>query len=203
MKINQNLALQSLKRTLESYYPISEKTWQQFIPLCHYLELDAQQTIYRLGELPTTYSYVYQGLVRGFVTDDKANEYNKIFFNETMFPGAMTALLTNSPAQIAFETIEPCKLITINFKGFRKLLEQSEDLKLFQINYLEKNWLLAKDARETEIVQQEATERYIKFTQQSPELAGRLPQYHIASHLGITPTQLSRIRKKIAENQPM
>lgn len=203
MNINKDLAFQSLKRTLSTYYPISDETWRQYSQLCRYVELEAQQQLYGLGELPTTYSYVYQGLVRGYVIDEKGHEYNKIFFNETMFPGSMTALLTQSPAKIAFETIEPCKLVTVDFRGFRELLISNEEIKLYHINYLEKNWLLAKDARETEIVQQEATERYIKFTLENPELASRLPQYHIAAHLGITPTQLSRIRKKIAENQPM
>jgi hypothetical protein len=74
---------------------------------------------------------------------------------------------------------------------------QKEDLKLFQIHYLEQNWLLAKDEREIEIVQDNATTRYLRFTRAYPNLVDRLPQYHIASHLGITPTQLSRIRKSL------
>ena len=70
-------------------------------------------------------------------------------------------------------------------------------MKLFQIHYLEKNWLLAKDAREIELVQEDATARYLRFIDEYPRLVERLPQYHIALHLGITPTQLSRIRKNL------
>ena len=81
--------------------------------------------------------------------------------------------------------------------GYRKLLMEKHDLKLFQIYYLEKNWLVAKEIREVEIVQNNAAQRYKKFLAEYPSLEERLPQYHIASHLGITPTQLSRIRKKI------
>jgi hypothetical protein len=46
-------------------------------------------------------------------------------------------------------------------------------------------------------VQEDASQRYVRFIQDYPFLVERLPQHHIASHLGITPTQLSRIRKKI------
>lgn len=74
---------------------------------------------------------------------------------------------------------------------------EESDLKLFHIFYLEKNWLMAKDAREIEIVQENAGQRYQRFLKEYPSLNSRIPQYHIASHLGITPTQLSRIRKKI------
>ena len=76
------------------------------------------------------------------------------------------------------------------------MIEKS-DLKLFQIYYLEKNWLLAKDSREIEIVQDDATARYLRFIGENHRLVNRLAQYHIASHLGITPTQLSRIRRNL------
>jgi hypothetical protein len=85
----------------------------------------------------------------------------------------------------------------LDFPAYRSLLLQRDDLKLFQIHYLEKNWLLDKDAREIAIVQEDASQRYVRFIQDYPFLVERLPQHHIASHLGITPTQLSRIRKKI------
>ena len=117
--------------------------------------------------------------------------------DEGMFPGSMTALLTSTPSVLVFEAVEDVLIIEINFVAYRKLMIEKDDLKLFQIYYLEKNWLLAKDAREIEIVQDDATARYLRFIEQYPSLVGRLPQYHIASHLGITPTQLSRIRKNL------
>ncbi|WP_340679049.1 hypothetical protein, partial [Paraglaciecola sp.] len=137
------------------------------------------------------------GLIRCFVCDEKGNEYNKNFFDEGKFPGSMSALLSSSPSAVTFETIEDTCIIEINFLAFRKLLIEKDDLKLFQIYYLEKNWLQEKDARETEIVQDDATTRYVRFVDKHHSLVDRLAQYHIASHLGITPTQLSRIRKKL------
>ena len=74
---------------------------------------------------------------------------------------------------------------------------QNDELKLFQIYYLEKNWLLAKESREIEFVQNDASARYLCFINEYPALKDRLPQYHIASYLGITPTQLSRIKKNL------
>ena len=69
-------------------------------------------------------------------------------------------------------------------------------MKLFQIYYLERNSLISKDAREVDIVQKDANERYDEFLETYEEQYSRLTQYHIDSHLGITATQLSRIRKK-------
>ncbi|MCV2403437.1 Crp/Fnr family transcriptional regulator [Marinomonas sp. C2222] len=187
----------ALRKSLESYAVISDDTWNELKQFCHYRELDKLSFLYKMGDVPNSFSYVYQGLFRCFICDDKGNEYNKIFFCEGMFPGSMTSLLTSSPSFLAIEAIEKSQIIEIEFAAFRQLLLEKEDLKLFQIAYLEKNWLLEKERREIEIVQENATSRYLRFLAEYPELESRIPQYHIASHLGITPTQLSRIRKKL------
>ena len=99
--------------------------------------------------------------------------------------------------------LESSVIIEISFAGYRNLLLKNHDFALLHISYLEKNWVIAKDVREVEIVMEDATERYKKFLDDYPGLQDRIQQYHIASHLGITPTQLSRVRKKNLKNQPM
>ncbi|WP_349304652.1 Crp/Fnr family transcriptional regulator [Pseudoalteromonas sp. BDTF-M6] len=194
----QQAAFDSLRAQMTEYAPIGEQTWQQFKPLCTLIHVDKHQLIYPDGVVPRSFSYLYRGLVRCFVTDEKGNEYNKMFFDEGKFPGSMTALLTQQASSLAFEALERSTLIAIDFKGYRRLMQSNTELMLYHIHYLEKNWLLAKDQREIEIVQDDATTRYLHFSKQFPALAERLPQYHIASHLGITPTQLSRVRKNLS-----
>lgn len=197
MTLSEEKAYLALRKSLESYSPISDETWQAFRNISKFRTLTKLSLLYSAGEIPHSYAYVYQGLVRCFVCDDKGNEYNKNFFDEGTFPGQMAALLTCTSSTFAFETIEDSLIIEIDFSAYRRLMIEKDDLKLFQIYYLEKNWLLAKDAREVEIVQDDATARYLRFIDKHSRLVDRLPQYHIASHLGITPTQLSRIRKNL------
>jgi len=194
---DKDKAFLNLRGSLSSYAPISDDTWHEFMAICKFRTLPKNSFLYNIGSLLPSYSYIYRGLIRCFACDEKGNEYNKMFFNEGMFPGSMTSLLKSTPSMLAFEAIEDSMIIEIDFKGYRKLMLQNEELKLFQIYYLEKNWLLAKDAREIEIVQEDATARYLRFMKNHSALVDRLPQYHIASHLGITPTQLSRIRKNM------
>ncbi|WP_245825492.1 Crp/Fnr family transcriptional regulator [Pseudocolwellia agarivorans] len=191
----KNQAFLALKTAMNAYYPLSDSTWNTFIKFCECINVNKNEALYPSGQVPQSFAFVYQGLFRAFHIDDKGHEYNKTFFYEGCFPGSMTALLTNSATATTIDALESSIIITINFKQYRQLLLTSEDLKLFQIYYLEKNWLLTKDARENEIIQEDATQRYQRFLQEFPELNQRLAQYHIASHLGITPTQLSRIRK--------
>jgi len=194
---DENKSFLALRDSLASYAPISDETWEAFMGISKFRVLPKNTVLYGAGNIPQSFAYVYRGLMRCFVCDENGKEYNKNFFDEGMFPGAMTALLTSSPSALTFETVEDTLLIEINFAAYRKLMIEKNDLKLFQIYYLEKNWLLAKDSREIEIVQDDATARYLRFIDEHPTLVNRLAQYHIASHLGITPTQLSRIRKNL------
>lgn len=60
---------------------------------------------------------------------------------------------------------------------------------------------LRKEKKELELLKSSAEERYLHFLTDYPGLVQRVPQYHIASYLGITPESLSRIRSKLAKNK--
>ncbi len=61
---------------------------------------------------------------------------------------------------------------------------------------LAESYFIQKEQREIDLVMKDATEQYALFQKAFPQLENRTPQYHISSYLGITPTQLSRIRAK-------
>jgi CRP-like cAMP-binding protein len=180
---------------MHEYAPISDSTFTDLLACSRLITLDKGEFYCVQGSMPTEFGFVALGLLRYYTCDEEGNEYNKVFFDEGTFPGAIAALLTGQPANVAIQALEPCELVSMHFAGFRRILQAREDLKWFQIQYLEANWLLKKEPREFALVQEEASDRYRRFQQESPGLAARLPLFHIASHLGITPTQLSRIRR--------
>lgn len=190
-------AFNALHKVMNEYSPISDSTWRRLKIGSAFRCVPKHHILYPCSEILHSFSFAFSGLFRVYISDEKGNEYNKNFFEEDSFPGSMSALLTASPSKFSIQSLEPSCIIEIDFKIYRSLLIELDDLKLFHIHYLEKNWLLAKDAREVELVQENATQRYQRFLKEYPRLNSRISQFHIASHLGITPTQLSRIRKKI------
>lgn len=199
----KSAALSALRKAIEAYGKIQDDTWILLQEICTCTSLDKGEVLYNTGATPSSFAFVYSGLLRAFTTDEKGNEYTKIFFDKGNFPGSMRSLLQSKPSEFTIDTLEASIIIEISFTGYRNLLATNHDLALFHIAYLEKNWVIAKEVREVEIVMEDAAERYQKFINDYPKLQGRIQQYHIASHLGITPTQLSRIRKKLSQNQPM
>lgn len=76
----KNKAFIALKQTMELYSPISDETWSALKAICKFRMIGKHHTLYYAGEVPTSYSFVYSGLFRNFVTDENGNEYNKFFF---------------------------------------------------------------------------------------------------------------------------
>lgn len=191
-------ALQSLREVMNKYYPLSDETWQNIAQITTFSRIKKHDYLCRCNEYQTAFYFVGSGLFRVYTIDERGKEYNKVFFDEHTFPGSMVSLLKNEPSTFEIQALEDSTVLHINFKQYRELMMKSEDLKLFQIFYLEKHWLIQKSSRELSIVQHDAQDRYMEFLEEYPTLSSRIPQYHIASHLGITPTQLSRIRKNIS-----
>ncbi len=196
-EITKEEAFLFLRKTVNDYYLLSDETFLCLQNICTFTYVKKNESICKINEVPKYFYFVLKGLFRSFIISSKGKEYNKNFFTEGMFPGSMSSLLKNESSSFEIQALENSYIFKIDFKKYRELLLVSEDLKLFQIYYLEENWLLQKDSREVSIVQDDALMRYEEFIFANKNLVTRLTKYHIASHLGITATQLSRIRKNI------
>lgn len=195
--------LRPLRRAMEAYSPVSDDTFAKLSHLCRRTRVEEGRDLYSVGVAPRSFAFVERGLLRACYSDETGAEYTKIFFEEGSFPGSMVALLTGAPSQFSVKTIEESSVLEIDFPRFRALLEAHHDLALFQVRYLERNWVIEKEAREVSFAVHDASQRYEEFLRQHPGLEARLPQFMVASHLGITPTQLSRIRAKLRALQQM
>ena len=58
--------------------------------------------------------------------------------------------------------------------------------------------LVRKERKARSLMLQSATERYASLVAERPDLVQRVPQYHLASYLGMTDVHLSRVRRVLA-----
>ncbi len=193
-----------LKNNLEVYNEITDESFSKLLLICNIQKVKEGESLISLGEMTDSIYFLCSGLLRAYTVDshDCAKEYNKIFFTENMFPASMSALVSGTESQFAIEALEDSVVIRINYKKFRELLGLCTDLMNFYVNYLEKNWIVRKEEAEVSFVFDDAKARYLKFCNLYPDLVRRLPLKHVASSLGVTSTQLSRIRKEL-KNQHM
>jgi len=200
MSINQAKYINDLKVKFNYYSPISEQSWQLIENNIEINSIKKGELLLRNGQIAKEIHFVAKGALRSFITDREGNIYNKNIFLEGDLAGSTASLIQQTPSDFSIEALEDAVLININYKKYRELIFQNDDLKNFYIAYLERNWVIEKEQREISIVMENATERYLDLLAKHPDIAERIALLHIASHLGITPTQLSRIRKTLEKD---
>ncbi|MEP2669474.1 MAG: Crp/Fnr family transcriptional regulator [Cyclobacteriaceae bacterium] len=190
--------VQKLHTSLNQISPITDEAWKEFEELLEPASLDRNDHLIRVGERAHFCYLLTEGVIRVYYSKE-GNEYNKTFFVPGMFPTALTSLLSESPCQLSFQALLPCRLIKFSYSGFRNLFASHRCLETFMLSVLEGEWI-KKEKHDIEMVTNDATTNYMIFRETYPGLESKIPQYHIASYLGITPIQLSRIRAQLTKS---
>ncbi|TYA78581.1 Crp/Fnr family transcriptional regulator [Seonamhaeicola marinus] len=189
-----------IKSVFNRYFILDENSVDLLYSIVSINQLNKGTSLLGFGEISKDIHIIYKGVMVSCFLNSDGDLYHKNIFLEGHFAGSLVSTLTGKPSEFALEAIEPCTLLSFNFKKFKALLASNSDLKNFYIAYLEKNWVIDKEQIEIDIVTKDAKTRYINFLAKHKN-ADNIPLRYIASHLGVTPTQLSRIRKTIKENK--
>lgn len=151
----------------------------------------------RVGDVSHEFGFVASGLLRRFFIDADGNEHNNFFAREGQLIGSYESLRSGRPSQVGIQALEDSKLLVMRFEDHKKLSDKYPEWK--EAGFKIAEWIADYRARrESQLLTQSAAERYTDFSTRYPELAARIPQYHIASYLGITPEALSRLVKNLS-----
>lgn len=185
----------SIKDAIEQHLTITLKDWQGFLPYFSALELDSQQHWIQAGDICNDLCFIIKGLVRIYYIDQSGNEVNQHFYQANEVIAPVDALVSEEACQYFIQALEPTKLMVANYSELSKAGEEKPELLRLEIKMLQT--IFMKSARrEAHLLLGNGEQRYRWFCKEYPELLERIPQYHIASFLGITPVSLSRLRKK-------
>ena len=147
----------------------------------------------RTGQVPRRVAFVVKGLFSQYYVNDNGDTIIKYFFPEGRIAGSIPATLTQSVSMFDVTALEETTVLEYDFSEFKKLVATFSDVATFYINYLEQHWVIDKEPYEISLRSDSAKVRYADFLRKYPVLVNRLKKHQIASYLGITPTQLSRI----------
>jgi len=186
-----------LKTFLNSLIPISAESWGKFAALFTPQILKKGDYFITAGQIAKEIGFLESGIVRAFYRNNEGVEYNKHFFLNPCFIGGYASLITKKPNQINQQALINCNIQTAKYAEIQALFKTCPDIER-ATRILAELFFVQKEQREIEIVLLDADKRYEIFQKEFPQLEQQIPQYHIASYLGITATQLSRIRRKLA-----
>ncbi|WP_456312368.1 Crp/Fnr family transcriptional regulator [Pseudomonas shirazensis] len=135
---------------------------------------------------------VISGTLRSYVQNNDG-EFNNDFYLENSFMSAYTSFLTQMPTNCNIEALTDVEICYITHKQFHALIEKDTNY-LRLAKYISDNYFIRKCKRETSFLKNSAAERFEMIKKLYPNIEQKVPQYHIASYLGIKPESLSRIK---------
>ena len=198
--MNETLLKDQLKTVISQIINLTDAAWNDFINLFSYQSLRKNDYFVQEGQKINKLAFVGKGVLRAFYRTKEGVDYNKTFFVDNSFAISYAAVLQKSNSYLYFQALTDCDLLVCNYYDFALLFDKHRDLERLVRIVIELEWVIKKEQRELRLVLTDAEERYKYFQNEYPGLENLIPQYHIASHLGITPIQLSRIRAKLASH---
>jgi len=140
-------------------------------------------------------TYILKGAMRSYLIDANGQEHTISFGIEDWWIADFNSYIFQQPATLFVEAMEDSTLIQISYENEQKLLDTLPKFEKFY-RILAQNGYAFLQRRILSDISLNATDRYEHFIKKYPLVAARVPQYALATYLGISHELLSKIRNK-------
>lgn len=105
------------------------------------------------------------------------------------------SFLDDSPSPYYIQTVEKSEIFSIDKVNFESMFKELPQLESYFRIIMQRN-IAASQLRIKQMYELSKEEFYFQFCESFPEFVQRIPQYMIASYLGLTPEYVSELRKR-------
>lgn len=195
--LSNNDDMEAFWKKISNYGHLTDDARQAWEAILKKRTYDKGDFFLQEGQIPRTVAFVEKGLFSQYFISGEGDTVVKRFFPEGYFVASTSALLTHAPSMFTIRALEASIVWEYDFNAFKRLTEKHPEIAGFYIRYMELHWIIEKEPLEVSFRYDTAKTRYMNFLKAYPALESRLKQHEIASYLGVTPTQLSRIRSEL------
>lgn len=178
--------------------PISREAFELVSPHLKHIKCKANTILCNVGDESKYVFFIVSGIVRTSTETEKGKVFTRELYTDNQFCGPMSDMIKNKPSSYLYETLTDCELIRSEHKEVQKLYSQYPELMKFEIKMLEHAYIKLEKTV-ISLGTKDAKERYLNLLERLKGIEDLIPQYQIAYYLGVTPIQLSRIRKGLKE----
>lgn len=191
--MNSDLLLQALR--LRVHVPDDE--FREYIAMAEHRHYKKNEHLFRAGDIPRLSNFITKGCIRTYYAADNGTERTTLFAEEGYWTGDLDNMRTCKPTQMNLQALEDTDVITFTREKWELAYEQYEWKRA--LHGMAQQRRAAKLAEHVGHLLTETPEtNYLRLLRERPKLLQRIPQYYIASYLGVSPETLSRIRKKLS-----
>jgi len=187
--------LEDLKNKIRSYTKVSDADLDYSLQFYEELNFLKGDVLVRPGNYVKWFYFLQKGCICYYIQDESGTKVME-FFTEGEFFTDLYAYIEEIPSASYLSATEDCTVYAILKEDVQKSFDHSHDLERF--GRLSMQVAFAEMCRRNNHLKNLSNqERYLRLLQKRPDLFQRVPQYLIASYLGLTPVGLSKIRKRL------
>jgi CRP-like cAMP-binding protein len=146
------------------------------------------------GEISTKCYFNLKGLVMQYYMID-AEEKATFFYLEEQAINSFESATQKIPAKHYLVCLEDTTLVVGDLEEEQEFYKQHPRFEAFSRMMVQDDFGKTQEQL-AHFITSSPEQRYLNLLKTQPQLIHRVPQYHLASYLGVTPESLSRIRKR-------
>jgi CRP-like cAMP-binding protein len=185
-----------IKKYYQNLIPaMQEDEWNAIQEKFKVQQLKKDELLTRNGEVCNKVSFIKKGLLRMFYLVD-GKEICVGFGRENEYLAQYDSFLTRTPSTGNIDALEDCELINLSYDDIQNLYQSFPVFERFGRKVAEMLFIMIS-SQTNRLLTLTPEERYQQLQDEQSYILQRVPQYMIASYIGITPEHLSRLRKKM------
>ena len=185
-----------LRSNTRKYLELPDDAFDHFTSLLELRQLPKKDVLLSQGEVCNFEAYIVDGCIICYHLNNNKQRTVLNFMYEDWWVADIDGMATQKPSYLTFEALEDTRLLLISRKNKEKLYAKFPIFeRLFRLMTMVTLGALQK--RVIANLSQNAGERYSALIERYPNLEQRVPQYIIASYLGISAEFLSKVRRKV------
>lgn len=157
--------------------------------------LKKKDILLREGQICKCYYFVTKGCLRMYFYRNQGTEQITQFALENWWMTDYSSFIGQVPSDYNIQAVEDSHVLSITYEAYEKLLQEVPELERY-FRIMAQKALAAHQFRLKLIFDMSKEDMYLHFKSSFPDFTQRIPQYMLASFLGLTPEYLSELRKK-------
>ncbi|RIW17401.1 Crp/Fnr family transcriptional regulator [Algoriphagus lacus] len=191
-----NLLLESL----EKHIVLTEVEKELITAVLRERKVKKGQFLVHEGAVCRCTNFVTEGSLRTYFVDREGQEHIVQFAIEGWWISDLNSFIQQVPATFNVQAIEDSVVIELPYEGLESLFDQIPKLERY-FRVITQRAFVAFQQRVVQNISMSAEDRYLAFRQKYPRIELRIPQKWVASYLGISAEFLSKIKKRLKEEE--
>lgn len=190
---------ENILNNIKRYVSLTIEDEEEFSSIVRTTKVKRRQFIVQPNFVCRYQTYVVQGAFRSYFVTDEEVDHTIQFAIEDWFISDFNSYINQEPASLYVQALEDSVVQQISYEDVEHLCDRNPKFEKFFRLVAQKSFAFSQ-RRILSNLGKTAEERYLEFEKLYGSIMQRVPQYTVASYLGMSAEFLSKIRKRLAES---